>query len=168
MNFMFTAGNTNQGFFKNGDIYYQAWDSLKVYSSETRELIFALEDKFPLNADSEKGDYRIISAFRRDPDTLEFMIVYLEGQPDISLYLDGKEKLPVYKIAFFDAEGNLKETYESEIPAAIGMYNWPQDAVIYYRNGKYTVTTLGDKNDKGINFTFNYSDKTFSEVKKNK
>lgn len=168
MNYMFTAGNTHQGFFKNGDIYYQSWDSLKVYSSETRELIFALEDKFPLNADPEKGDYRIIAAFRRDPETLEFMVVYLEGQPDISLYLSGEEKLPVYKIAFLDAEGNIKETYESEIPVAVGIYNWPQDAVIYYRDEKYTVTTLGDKNDKGINFTFNYNDKTFSEAKNNK
>ena len=168
MNFMFSAGGTNQGFFKNGDIYYQAWDSLKVYSSKTRELLFALEDKFPLNADSEKGDYRVISAFRRDPETLEFMIVYWEGPSDISLYESGKEKIPTYKFAFFDVEGNLIETYDSEISVVLGMYMWPQEAVIYYKDGRYTVTTLGSKGDKGINFTFDYNEKTFSAPKKNK
>ena len=95
------------------------------------------------------------------------MIVYWEGTPN-SIYSDDVGGLPVYDIGFFDESGNLLETYESKIPVSLGMHSWPQDAVIYYKDGKYTVTTLGDDKYPGINFTFNHYTGEFSAAKKNK
>lgn len=168
MKYMFMGGNlVSCGFLKNDDIYYQSKDSLKIYSSENGEQTFDLSKKFPLNTSDPTKDYRSIVAFRRNPEDLSFMIVYWEGTPN-SIYSDDVGGLPVYNVGFFDESGNLLETYESKIPVSLGMHSWPQDAVIYYKDGKYTVTTLGDSKYPGINFTFNHYTGEFSATKKNK
>lgn len=168
LSYMFDGGSgVFCGFLKNGDIYYQTTTSLKIYDPATKEVTFALEDKFPFNSSSTEGDYRCLLAFRRDPDDMSYMILFWEGTAD-EINQENGAKLPCYKVAFFDAEGNHLKTCESEIPVALGMYSWPQDAVFYYKNGKYTVTTLGSKGDNGINFTFTVADEEFSKPKKNK
>ena len=164
--YMFSNGIAN-GFLRNGDIYRQEWDSLRIYSPETGELLFAMEDKFPFNFSDNEEDYRCLLAFRRDPNDLSFMIVYWEGEHGVFTEEDPDE-YPVYKIAFLTADGTLLRTYESEIPVELGMYQWPLDSVIYYRDGKYTITNLESKDNKGINFVFDSEAETFSEPKKNK
>lgn len=156
------------GFLKNDDIYYQTLEDLKIYSPETSELIFDISNKFSLNADSYKGDYRCLLAFRRDPDTYHITVLYWEGSAQSISEPSTKFPTPVYKIAFLDDYGNMLKNYESNIPVAIGMYMWPQDAVIYYHNDKYTVTSLGFKEDKGINFTFDAEKEEFSEPRNNR
>ncbi len=168
MKYLFRGGlGIHCGFLKNDDIYFQTKDALKIYSAETGEMTFDLGRKFPLNTSDRRENYRSVVAFRRDPEDLSFMIVYWEGSPE-SVYSDDESGLPVYAVAFFDESGNLLKTYESKIPVSLDMHSWPQDAVIYYRDGKYTVTTLGSKNDKGINFTFDHNKGEFSEIRKNK
>lgn len=168
LSYMFDGGvGTYCGFLKNGEIYYKTQTALRIYDPATKELTFSLEEKFPFNAESVNGDYRCLLAFRRDPENMSYTILYWEGSSD-QVYGENGAEPPCYKIAFFDAEGNLLKTVKSDIPVALGMHSWPQEAVLYYNDGKYTVTTLGSKGDNGINFEFTPATEEFSKPKKNK
>ncbi|MBQ7874801.1 MAG: hypothetical protein IJ306_06555 [Oscillospiraceae bacterium] len=168
INHIFRGGmGINCGFFKNGEVYMQGGRELKIYSPETREEVFDINDNFPLVYNSETGYYRDIFTFRRNPDDKTFVILFWEGDAAPFYSSEDSADYPCYKIGYLDAEGRLIKEFESEVPVALGMYCWPQDAVFYYSDGKYTVTTQGSKGTYGINFTFDTETETFSEAKEN-
>ncbi|MBQ6878303.1 MAG: hypothetical protein IJO22_07915 [Oscillospiraceae bacterium] len=158
----------NSGFFKNGEIYCQSRDFLKVFSPETAEVVFDIEKNFSLEYELFAEEHIELLTFRRDPEDFSFVILYWEG-PTAGFYDEAKaDSIPHYKIGYLDPEGKLLKSFESKIPVALGMYCWPQDAVFHYKNGIYTVTTLGSKGSYGINFTFDSETETFSKAFENK
>ncbi len=158
----------NCGFFNNGEIYCQDRQSLKIYSPKTGEIIFDIEENFSLETELFAKEEIELLTFRRNPEDFSFVILYWEGSTE-GFYDEKKaETIPHYKIGYLDSEGKLIKSFESDIPVALGMHCWPQDAVFYYENGIYTVTTLGSKGSYGINFTFDTKTETFSKAFENK
>ena len=160
--------STDCGFFKNGEIY-SFGSNLLVYSPETYEVTFNLEENFPIHDPVDKSFLRIIFTFRRDPEDKTFVILYYEGDmADMYADADGREDpVSFYKIGYLDAEGSFIKSFESEIPLQYNMYRWPQEAVFHYSGGIYTVSTMGSKGTYGINFSFDTKTETFSEPAKN-
>ncbi len=158
------GGWTEVGFLKNNDIYCTDYYVLKIYDPETLELKFDLSKKFPLGLIKEEGFTRYSVTFRRNPEDMSFIVVYFEVPEvyDETEVTDENgwriEYSFTYKIGFFDAEGNLLESYDTGVKVW-STYFGLQPAVMRYSPEKLTIIVMPAKGNEGLTITFDMNTK---------
>lgn len=114
------GGDSDDGFFKNGDIYVFEGHKFTIHSKDlsVTEPIFELTDNFPLgyNITDEISERRIF-AVRRDPEKFDYIVVYAELMNDAE-YLGGtyaEYRDYTYKVGLLDKNGTLVKSYDTGI-----------------------------------------------------
>jgi len=114
------GGDSDDGFFKNGDIYVFEGHKFTIHSKDlsVTEPIFELTDNFPLgyNITDEINERRIF-AVRRDPEKFDYIVVYAELLNNAE-YLGGtyaEYRDYTYKVGLLDKNGVLVKSYDTGI-----------------------------------------------------
>ena len=142
--------NGEVGFLKNGDIYEYNRETLKVYSPETLEVIFDINDNFKLGT-MENGNNRWLYSFRRDPDDFTYTIVYAyfnkEGGYD-TWEAEGYDCYYTnYRIGFLDKDGNILESYDTYM-AVCGDELGYFDVSMRFSDDAITLIAIGNTEEK--------------------
>lgn len=114
------GGDSDDGFFKNGDIYVFEGHKFTVHSKNlsVTEPIFELTDNFKLgyNLTDEINERRIF-AVRRDPEKFDYIVVYAELMNDAE-FIGGTHneyRGYTYKVGLLDKNGVLQKSYDTGI-----------------------------------------------------
>jgi hypothetical protein len=112
------GGNGDIGFLSNGDIYTMSLDSLRILSTDPAAPAPLSPFLLPLGLIDDNGTTRRLHTFRRDPATMEYIVLYSE---EPSGYEWDRSELPFtadfnYIVGFCDQEGNLLESYDTGAP----------------------------------------------------
>ena len=119
------GGYSFYGFLKNGDLYYMSSDSLKIYNPETFELLFDIDKNFPLGYSDDGKTCRLLYTFRRDPEKLDFIIVYSEASAaEMDSFGNDDESAFDYRIGFLDKDGNLLKSYDTGKPVLANVFGF--------------------------------------------
>lgn len=149
--FELMPGNHGEvGFLKNGDIYEYSRETLKVYSQETLEVIFDINDNFKLGT-MENGNDRWLYSFRRDPDDFTYTIVYAYFSKENGYDTweeDGYDHYyTYYRIGFLDKDGNVLESYNTSMPVCgdeLGYF----DVSMRFSDDAITLVAIGNTEEK--------------------
>ena len=114
------GGDSDNGFFKNGDIYVFEGHKFTVHSKDlsVTEPVFELTDNFKLgyNLTDEINERRIF-AVRRDPEKFDYIVVYAELMNDAE-FIGGtynEYRNYTYKVGLLDTNGVLVKSYDTGI-----------------------------------------------------
>ena len=119
------GGYSFYGFLKNGDLYYMSSDSLKIYNPDTLEVLFDIDENFPLGYSDDGETCRLLYTFRRDPEKLDFIIVYSEASAAEMDFSGNDNELTFdYRIGFLDGNGNLLESYDTGKPVLANIFGF--------------------------------------------
>lgn len=111
------GGYGGAGFFKNNEIYVYSTLQMKVFDPETLKVTFDLNKKFPLSY-SDEGEKTLLFSFHRDPNDFSYTVVYSKyttGERYNSHDSGAFEADYTYQIGFLDKEGNILESYDTEV-----------------------------------------------------
>ena len=118
------GGNSDCGFFSNGDIYTIMLDEFKVFTTDMSQQgpVFEMSKNFPLGDNAVgQGTYRDLLSARRDPVTHSWTVLYNEGEShemykdyfvDYDKFSDNFYK-STYKVGILDPQGNLTKVYDT-------------------------------------------------------
>ncbi len=141
------------GFLANGDIYLLGNDNLKIFTVNVDDTtpVLSLADKFPLgeNIDENLTDRIIVSAVRNEK-TGEIAVAYYDfiREKGNENHLDGDiiRLKATYRLAFFDKDGNLQNSYDTGVNAYTGYHPvtlvWKNNKVNMYITYKGTADVM--------------------------
>lgn len=163
------GGNGGVGFLKNSDYYIFNEHSLKIFDPLTFETKFDINKNFPLGYDSETDSERGILTFRRNPEDFSYIVVYYEYENG---YTYGNKKINDtfsyeclidcnYKIGFLDSEGNLIESYDSEISIVTGSFGL-EEVNMFYSEEKLTLFVSDRRGNSIFSIIFDMKTKEFT------
>ena len=144
------------GFLKNDDIYRMGLDFLEIYNPNTLERIFDINKNLPLGYVEENNSARLLYTFRRDPEKLDFIIIYSECAPII--YDEGE--MPNYRVGFLDSEGRLSESCDTGLPVQSNNFGY-DEVTLKLKDGKLYITALGRKGGVDASGVFDLSTRKF-------
>ena len=123
------GGDSDNGFFKNGDIYVFEGHKFTIHSEDlsVTEPIFELTDNFPLGYNlSDEINERRIFAVRRDPEKFDYIVVYAELMNDAE-FIGGtynEYRDYTYKVGLLDTNGVLVKSYDTGITVKTGFFGY--------------------------------------------
>lgn len=144
------------GFLKNDDIYRMGLDFLEIYNPNTLERIFDINKNLPLGYVEENNSARLLYTFRRDPQKLDFIIIYSECAPII--YDEGE--MPNYLVGFLDSDGRLSESCDTGLPVQSNNFGY-DEVTLKLKDGKLYITALGRKGGVDASGVFDLSTRKF-------
>ena len=118
------GGNSDVGFFSNGDVYTMNLEEFKVFTPDISRQgpAFEMSKNFPLGDDiSQDIAFRHLLAVRRDPASHSWTVLYNESKyyekyedyfVDYEKWSDNFYK-STYKVAILDPQGNLAKVYDT-------------------------------------------------------
>lgn len=105
------------GFLKNGELYYMDSSTLKIYNPATLAVNFDLSENFPLGYDESGENLRLLYTFRRDPQSMDFIVIYSESAVDAMDWgMDDEGANFSYRVGILDRDGSLLESYDTGKP----------------------------------------------------
>lgn len=161
LGFMELTRCLDTGFFSNGDAYMMnEYNGIKIYNGNMRQTapIFDSQINFPCGENIDgNGTERYLFAIRRDPQTMDYIVLYTE-------FVRG-DKLPSdfnYIIGKLDTEGRL--VYSQQLPAkvqwqdqlgflAVNMYKPAENEIEFYTFYRDQQITKGRYNFATQQFT---------------
>lgn len=146
-----------EGFLKNGDVYVFSSSGLRIYNPETVELIFDIDENFPM-------ENRILYTFRRDPGDFSYIVVYSDYIENGKYDEESWPYLAPYtiKIGYLDKDGNLIKSFDSGVYERYDHFGL-EAIEMRYSADELLLVTSGGKGFNGIQFTFDRKTETFSE-----
>ncbi len=154
------------GFLANGDIYILGNDNLKIFTVNVEDTtpVLSLADKFPLgeNIDENLTDRILVSAVRNEK-TGEIAVVYYdlikekgdENHPDG----DTSRLKSTYRLAFFDKDGNLQNSFDTGVNA----YSGHHPVTLVWKNNKVNLyITYKDTSDVVAKGSFDTATSVFT------
>lgn len=140
------GGDSDNGFFKNGDIYVFEGHKFTIHSKDlsVTEPIFELTDKFPLGYNlSDEINERRIFAVRRDPEKFDYIVVYAELMNDAE-FIGGTHneyRDYTYKVGLLDTNGVLVKSYDTGITVKTGFFGYLYTEMYLENSTTIHVTT---------------------------
>lgn len=139
------------GFLKNSELYYMDSYSLKIYDPSTLAVTFDLGEKFPLGYDESGENLRLLYTFRRDPQNMDFIVIYSESPADTMEWgMNGEGANFNYRVGILDKDGTLLESYDTGKPVLSNAFGFAD------------VSTKLEHNLLHLYFTTRHYDKAFS------
>lgn len=117
---------TDVGFFSNGDVYTFEKYGLNVYNTDMSDssIIFTTKTNFNGGYSSSFSGERYIFAIRRDPEKLDYIVVYTECGYPVDIKENNFQLKANYKVGLLDKEGNLVQSWDTGVPVMYSAFGF--------------------------------------------
>ena len=120
---IFSYNSSDVGFFKNGDIYVMDDYGMNVYNPQInmtdKTPVFTTNTNFPCGKNIyDDGTERHLFAIRRDPDKMDYIVIYgeyIEKENYEDNYVSDLQMVHTYKVGLLDKEGNLTKSWDTGV-----------------------------------------------------
>ena len=160
------------GFMSNGDAYIMNYEEFRTYnlSSGTAVQNFTTKTNFSAGGViKDDGTKRYLLAIRRDPEKLDYIVIYGEYIEDEDYNASHPNDLQLaynYKVGLLDKDGNLTKSWDTGVPIIFSAFGFGE--VSMFKSGENEIeffVSYKSKDNEYLRGRFNIETGVYTPIK---